>query len=109
MKSFNYQKTSNLATIEKDFHNLFQYNRQECIEVVAESRNPVIPETVLDVNLENNGLKIFSTIDVKVEKHQIHAWHRLPKKTGSVLAKRTIIRFVNRKKHVNLSNATKSF
>lgn len=80
-----------ITTIETDFHNLLQYNRRECIEIAG------IPETVLDVNLEDTALKIFSTIDVEVEKHQIHACHRLPKKQGSVLPKRTIIRFVNRK------------
>ena len=68
-----------------------QYGRRNNLEISG------IPNSVEDDNLEEKVIKILGQIGVKVRNSEIEACHRLPP-TKKNPTKKTIIRFVNRKK-----------
>ena len=68
-----------------------QYGRRNNIEISG------IMNEVADEELENKVIEILDEIDVKVTKEDIEACHRLPPTRNNKI-KKTIVRFVNRKK-----------
>ena len=68
-----------------------QYHRRNNLEIHG------IPNNVNDEDLEDKVIQILDNIDVKVSKMEIEACHRLPP-TRSSSNKKTIVRFVSRKK-----------
>ena len=69
-----------------------QYHRRNNIEIHG------IPNTVMDDQLENKVVEVLSKIDVQVESADIEACHRLPSRNSNH-PKKTVVRFVNRKKN----------
>ena len=68
-----------------------QYHRRNNLEIHG------IPNEVKDEDLEDKVIEILGKIDVTVEKSEIEACHRLPP-TRNNKTKKTIVRFINRKK-----------
>ena len=67
-----------------------QYTRRNNLEIHG------ISEDIQDEELEEKVVEILKSVDIKVNKENIEACHRLPKRRRES-CKRTIIRFVNRK------------
>ena len=87
-----------LENIENDQKNITisvesnnQYVRRNNLEISG------IPNSVSDEDLESKVIEILSKINIKLQKKEIEACHRLPP-TRKNPTKKTIIRFVNRKK-----------
>lgn len=85
----NYQK------INTSTESTNQYGRRNNVEISG------IPNHVGDENLETKVKEILEKIDIKIKKNDIEACHRLPP-TRKNNNKKTIIRFVNRKKVENI-------
>ena len=77
---------------ESDINRLDQYSHRSNIEIAG------IPDSVGDNELEKKVLEIINEIDVKVTGDDVEACHRLFQSRGVKAPKRTIVRFVNRKK-----------
>ena len=77
------------CTIDIESNN--QYVRRNNIEISG------IPNKVEDNKLEGKVIEILKGIEVEVGEQDIEACHRLPTKNSSE-NKKTIVRFVNRKK-----------
>ena len=77
-----------------------QYNRRNNIEISG------IPNNVKDEELEGKVLTILNKIEVNVKEEDIEACHRLPL-TRSNNVKRTVIKFINRKKSENCIKSKK--
>ena len=68
-----------------------QYHRRNNIEIRG------IPNDIKDDDLENKVIEILEKIDVNTAVSEIEACHRLPQSKANK-SKKTIVRFVNRKK-----------
>ena len=86
------RKSNVLISVEKDVVDLQQYIRRNNIEVVG------IPSNIVDKDLERTVIDIADSIDVKISKNDIEACHRLKDRRNPTGPKRTIVRFINRKK-----------
>ena len=88
------QKQSRAMQIEyeSDINRLDQYSRRSNIEIAG------IPDSVDEKDLEEKVLEILKEIDVKVASDEVEACHRLFRPRGVKGPRRTIVRFVNRKK-----------
>ena len=76
-----------------------QYVRRNNVEIIG------IPSSVEDTDLEERVISILNEIDVPVEESDIEACHRLPvSKYSKNKNKKTIVRFVNRKKCSEIFN-----
>ena len=97
-KRLNHQY-NRIVELETDLGKLNQYGRRNNIEVAG------IPENVQQDQLENKVIEIMSAIDVDIKPTDIEACHRIgrvDRVNGSNGPRRTIIRFVNRKKCENI-------
>lgn len=90
------EKTTLIVDIERDVVDLQQYIRRNNIEICG------IPNSIEQKDLEDTVIKIADAIDVKITKNEIEACHRLANKKDNFGPKKTIVRFVNRKKVENL-------
>ena len=86
------KKSDDLVLIEKDVVDLQQYIRRNNIEIVG------IPNKISDKYLEQTVIDLADSIDVRISKNDIEACHRLKDRRNVDGPKRTIVRFVNRKK-----------
>ena len=77
---------------ESDVNRLDQYSRRSNIELAG------IPDNVEEDVLEEKVIDILKEIDIKVAPNEIEACHRLFQPRGVKGPRRTIVRFVNRKK-----------
>ena len=91
LKSQLKDKSELLISIEKDVIDVQQYIRRNNVEICG------IPNSVSDKDLEAKVIDLAASIDVSISKSNIEACHRLPNKKDDGTAKRTIVRFVNRK------------
>ena len=85
-----------LIQMETELWRLDQYGRRNNLEVDG------IPENVKQEDLEDTAIKIFAEIGVQIKKRDIEACHRLSKRPGRKGPRKTILRFVNRKKISNI-------
>lgn len=90
-------KDKNLL-FETQISEIAQYNRRNNIEIAG------ISDDVHDDDLEDAVINICNFLDLDVSSNDIEACHRLPKSKNSRLPKRSIIRFVNRKKAEELKS-----
>ena len=85
-------KEDDLIAVEKDVIDMQQYVRRNNIEFCG------IPNSVEHNDLENTVINIAEAINVKISRNDIEACHRLKNTNGKLGPKKTIVRFVNRKK-----------
>ena len=86
------EKSDDLVEVERDVVDLQQYIRRNNIEISG------IPDSISIKNLEKTVIDIADIIGVRVDENDIEACHRLPRRKNDSGPKRTIVRFVNRKK-----------
>ena len=88
-----------VSKLESDVQTNFQKQRENNLEITG------IPAEVTDDNLEETTINILNSIDCQISGDDIQACHRLPSKSP---VKKTIIKFVNRKKaEIAISNRKK--
>ena len=85
------EKDKLIYEVEKDVVDLQQYIRRNNVEICG------IPNNVETHELEDKVVEIAKIIDVKIEKRDIEACHRLKVRNDGTGPKRTIVRFTNRK------------
>lgn len=81
-----------LITLEIEHGQLNQYGRRNNVELAG------IPESVDSGGLEDKVIEVLAEIDVNVNHSDIEACHRLGRVDSKRGPRRTIVRFVNRKK-----------
>lgn len=85
------EKSKQITVLENDVVDVQQYIRRNNVEICG------IPDNVSDNDLEKKVIELASVIDVKINKHDIEACHRLKARRNTNGPKRTIVRFTNRK------------
>lgn len=85
------EKSSLITDLEKDVVDVQQYIRRNNIEICG------IPDNIPDNELEEKVIDIATALDVKINKNDIEACHRLKDRKNNTGPKRTIVRFTNRK------------
>ena len=91
MKS-NYVDKKKIVSLEKALYYSLQYNRRSNLEISG------IPDIFKDDVLEKKVIDILDIYGVTISPDEIIACHRLPRSRNNDEPKKTIIRFLNRKK-----------
>ena len=89
--------------LERDVGELQQYIRRNNIEICG------IPDDVDNSTLEDTVIKIAKAVDIRLQKSDIEACHRLFRKKNQPGPKKTIVRFTNRKNCELLLRSNKRF
>ena len=84
------QADEQIYHLEKRMNKLEQYTRRENIEISG------ISDSVQSESLEDTVLDILDGMNIKIDKNEIEACHRLPKSDG-LKKGNVIVRFTNRK------------